>query len=265
MRMPHGRGTTAPILRAAEVSLALNEPLFHWASAGKTHTGHVRRVNEDAYLQLPQRGLWVVADGMGGHAAGDYASGLIIEALRDVKTYADPDDFLDDVERRLVEVNRRVFERGVETERTIGSTIAAVLGFKTYCVCLWAGDSRVYRVNEDGFEQLTRDHSQVEDLVASGHLAREDIADHPLANVITRAVGGAEKLRLEAKLVALDPGDRLLLCSDGLYKDLRPDEIAGLLAEGDADYACSALLDRALLRGGGDNVTAIVIDCHAAD
>lgn len=238
---------------------------MNWASAACTHTGFVRRINEDAFLALPERGLWAVADGMGGHSAGDYASGLIVEALSDVGEHDDPDAFLDDVERRLVEVNRRVYERSIDTERTIGSTVAAVLAFKRHAVCLWAGDSRVYRAHGGELEQLTRDHSQVEDLVAAGTLTPDEAAAHPMANVITRAVGGARQLRLEARLVEVDDGDRLMVCSDGLYKDLTTDEIVALLCDGAPDEACQALTDRALLRGGGDNITVVVIDFRAAD
>jgi serine/threonine protein phosphatase PrpC len=220
----------------------------------------VRRVNEDAYLELGDSGLWVVADGMGGHDAGDYASGLIVEALADVARHTDPDAFLDDVERRLVEVNRRLFERATRLSRTIGSTVVAVLAFRSYFLSLWAGDSRVYRAGAGGLEQVTRDHSQVEEMVALGELRREEVANHPMSNVITRAVGGASTLRLEATLQGINDGDRLLICSDGLYKDLDRDDIQEMLTGGSPADACKALVDLAMLRGGGDNITAVVID-----
>lgn len=238
----------------------MSESSFTWASAGATDVGCVRQVNEDTFLELPDSGLWVVADGMGGHTAGDYASGLIVEALGDVGCHDDADEFLDDVERRLIEVNRRLFERALETERTIGSTVAAVLAFRNYFVALWAGDSRVYRRSSEGLEQITRDHSQVEELVALGELAREDAESHPMANVITRAVGGARRLRLEARLQGLADFDRVLVCSDGLFKDLRHDDLDRLLSDGTAAEACERLIDEARARGGGDNITAIVID-----
>lgn len=236
---------------------------FSWVSAGATDVGCVRQVNEDTFLDLPDSGLWVVADGMGGHAAGDYASGLIVEALGDVKAPEDADTFLDDVERRLIEVNRRLFERSISAERTMGSTVAAVLAFEQYFVALWAGDSRVYRRSEQGFEQITRDHSQVEEMVALGELKREDVRDHPMSNVITRAVGGARRLRLEARMQPIQNGDRVLVCSDGLFKDLEHDDLDRILADGSARDSCSQLIDEALIRGGGDNITAIVIDFKA--
>ena len=238
----------------------MSDAPFQWASFGATDVGCVRQVNEDTFLDLPGAGLWVVADGMGGHAAGDYASGLIAEALADVKPAEDPDDFLDDVERRLVEVNRLLFERALQTERTIGSTVAVVIAFKRYFVALWAGDSRVYRRSSEGLEQITRDHSQVEEMVALGEIRREDAEDHPMSNVITRAVGGARRLRLEARLQGLEDYDRVLVCSDGLFKDLRHADLDRLLCEGSAQEACEGLVAEARERGGGDNITAVVID-----
>ncbi|MEM6638791.1 MAG: protein phosphatase 2C domain-containing protein [Pseudomonadota bacterium] len=233
---------------------------FSWRSAGSTDVGRVREVNEDTYLDAPDVGLWVVADGMGGHAAGDVASGLIVRALKDVVLHDDGDAFIDDVERRLTEVNRLLYERSVTLERTMGSTVVAVLAHRTSFVVLWAGDSRVYRRSSKGFQQITRDHSQVEELVALGEITRDDARDHPLANVITRAVGGARKLRLEACMEPLQDGDRLLICSDGLFKDLDDDDLNRLLAEGNARESCGLLIDAALDRGGGDNITAIVVD-----
>ena len=132
----------------------MSDALFSWRSAGLTDVGCSRSVNEDAFLEHGDSGLWVVADGMGGHDGGDYASGLIVEALGDVRRHDDPDEFLDDVEKRLVEVNRLLFERASRRARTIGSTVAAVLAFKSYFLSLWAGDSRVYRASMDALEQI---------------------------------------------------------------------------------------------------------------
>lgn len=235
---------------------------FNWRSAGLTNPGLVRRINEDAYLDLGDQGLWVVADGMGGHDAGDYASNLIVKALGDVKGKDEPDEFLKEVERRLLEVNRRLFEKAARTSRTIGSTVVALLAFRRYCLCLWAGDSRLYRYRNGELEQITRDHSQVEELVALGEIDRADAESHPMANVITRAVGGAASLQIDANLQALRDGDRLMLCSDGLYKDLDPAELlAGLDADDPAD-ACKRLVDLALRHGGTDNITLTIVDFY---
>lgn len=241
-------------------------PVYNWSSASLTNVGKVRKINEDALLDLPQKGLWVVADGMGGHDAGDVASNMIVDALGQVGSHAKPSDFLNDVEDRLFAVNRRLFEIAAESEKpmTIGSTVVAVLAFGNYSLSVWAGDSRTYRLRDGRLRQITRDHSQVEEMVEQGEILRENAEDHPLANVITRAVGGSESLYLDLKLQELKDGDRYLLCSDGLYKDVMPDEIGACLKQGSCSEACNALIDLVLEREAADNVTVAVIDFKEA-
>lgn len=238
---------------------------FRWSSATVTHTGKVREVNEDACLSLPARGLWVVADGMGGHAAGDVASRMIVDSLGDIADHENPADFLDEVEDRLFDVNAHLFEAGAMSSdaRTIGSTVIALLAFAGHCVIVWAGDSRAYRLRGGVLEQLTTDHSQVEEMVQTGELRRDEAEAHPLSNVITRAVGGTEELQLDIELCQLRDGDRYLLCSDGLYKDLDDDTIARCLASAACEQACEALLAAVLEGEASDNITAAVIDFRA--
>ncbi|MEM9058186.1 MAG: protein phosphatase 2C domain-containing protein [Pseudomonadota bacterium] len=242
-------------------------PVYTWQSASLSNVGKVRKINEDAYLDLPHKGLWVVADGMGGHDAGDVASSMIVESLGEVGEYARPSDFLNDVEDRLFAVNRRLFDIASQSEEriTIGSTVVAMLAFGNYSLSVWAGDSRTYRLRDGRLRQITRDHSQVEEMVEQGEIARENAEDHPLANVITRAVGGSESLYLDLKLQELKDGDRYLLCSDGLYKDVMPDEISACLATGSCADACTALIDLVLEREAADNVTVAVIDFAEAE
>ena len=144
--------------------------------------------------------------------------------------------------------------------RTIGSTVATVLAIRNYIMALWVGDSRVYRLRGNRLEQITRDHSQVEELVALGELTRAEVANHPMANVITRAVGGSAELRIDANLQGLHDRDRLLLCSDGLHKDLTDDEMVRRLGHGTPADAVDSLVELALARGGKDNITAVVVD-----
>lgn len=233
---------------------------FEWRSSALTNPGLVRKVNEDAFLDAPHLGLWVVADGMGGHQAGDYASRLIVEELEHVKSDAEPDVFLATVENRLQEVNTALFEKAQSSSSTIGSTVVALLAFRRYCLCLWAGDSRVYRLRDGQIAQITRDHSQVEELIALGEIPREDAESHPMANVITRAVGGSSTLNLDANLQPLRNRDRIMLCSDGLYKDIGEEEILDGMNQSDPERACKRLVELALRAGGGDNISVAVID-----
>lgn len=234
-----------------------------WQSAGVTHSGKIRRVNEDSFIQRPEIGLWCVADGMGGHQAGDVASGMIVEALREIDGNLPFPARLDQIDDTLEAVNRELVERGNSAtgKGMMGST-AVILAVDPdgLAALLWVGDSRIYRYRNQALEQLSTDHSQVEQYVEQGLISREEAATHPESNVITRALGSAEDEVLEAELCDVAAGDRFLLCSDGLIRHIGDDELATFLAEGDAETACARLLDCTLDRGAVDNTTVIVVD-----
>ena len=237
---------------------------LQWHSSARSDVGRVRKINEDAYLDSGGIGLWVVADGMGGHAAGDLASGSIVAALADVAASDSLSQLVDAVEERLVNVNQALRDEAVRREgQMIGSTVVALLAWRRHCICLWAGDSRIYRLRAGRLEQLTRDHSQVEEMIEQGELRREEAASHPAANVITRAVGADDELFLDLALYDLQADDRFLLCSDGLYKEVADEEFAIHLATHDVEPASQALLNLALERGARDNVTVIVVQVSA--
>ena len=233
---------------------------WQWVSSGITDVGNVRKVNEDAILDRPQTGLWVVADGMGGHEAGDVASSTIVAALSALGDHDRPREFVDAVEDCIINVNRRLYEASSVTGQIMGSTVVAVLALPGYALCMWAGDSRVYRLRNYALEELTTDHSEVEELIAEGSLRREDAENYPGENVITRAVGGESELYLEVRMFELKHKDRFLLCSDGLYKDLSFKEIESLLSDGAVTTACRKLLDLAKSRRCSDNVSIIGVD-----
>ena len=217
-------------------------------------------MNEDAIFDRPQSGLWVVADGMGGHEAGEVASGAIVAGLSQVDDIDQASKFVDAVEDCLIEVNRRLFAASSSQGKVMGSTVAAVLALPGHCLCMWAGDSRVYRLRNFELQELTTDHSEVEELIAEGSLARADADGYPGENVITRAVGGEEDLFLEVKLFEMAHKDRYLLCSDGLYKDVKFHEIQEILSDGDVTSACRRLIDCAKSRRCSDNVSVIGVD-----
>ena len=231
-----------------------------WVSSAITDPGNVRTVNEDAILDSPKSGLWVVADGMGGHEAGEVASGAIVAGLSQIGEIERPSEFVDAVEDRLVDVNRRLFAASSSQGKVMGSTVAAVLALPGHCLCMWAGDSRVYRLRNFELEELTTDHSEVEELIAEGSLAREDAEGYPGENVITRAVGGEEDLYLEVILFPLAHKDRYLVCSDGLYKDVKFKEIQEMLSDGGISSACQRLIECAKSRRCSDNVSVIGVD-----
>lgn len=242
-------------------------------SCGMSHKGHVRQVNEDSYLDLPQKGLWVVADGMGGHEAGDVASQLIVNSLRQAPLNGSLSDRLNEIEDVLDRVNRSLLERGQGKVKgqgepsgarppVIGSTIALLAAEDRHVgVVMWAGDSRVYRLRRGGaLEQVSSDHSQIATYLKQGLITPEEAKTHPERHIITRAVGSQDDLFLEADLCELASGERFLLCSDGLTRHLSDAEIAQLLGEGTPQEACQKLIDLTLSRGAKDNVTTLVVE-----
>ncbi len=239
---------------------------FFWESAAISHPGKIRSINEDAYGDFPEKGLWVVADGVGGHHAGDFASRSIIEGFSELQLREKMSDYVDDFEDQILAINRMLVEKAEQQgpHLTIGSTVVALIMCKRHCVCLWAGDSRAYLLRSGNLHSLTRDHSRVEEMIEEGLILREDADSHPASNIITRAVGANKSLKLDLGLLELQDGDRYLLCSDGLYKEISEEELKQeLRAAGDCHDVCDRLLQRVLERDARDNVTAIVIDIKA--
>lgn len=235
-------------------------------SCGQTDRGLVREVNEDAFLDLPKQGLWVVADGMGGHDAGDVASRMIVETLRTTTLEGSLAKRMDRIEDAVEQVNQHLLNRansGAGQRHIIGSTIAILIAeSSTLGAILWAGDSRIYRWRDNSLTQLSSDHSQVESYVRQGIITREQARSHPERNIITRAVGSQDEIFLEADVCEFKTGDRYLLCSDGLNRHLEDDEIGDLLAHEAPKSVCKALVDLTLERGAKDNVTVVVVEIN---
>jgi serine/threonine protein phosphatase PrpC len=197
---------------------------------------------------------------MGGHAAGDVASRMIVEALCGVTRRERPSELLDDVEDRLCAVNSQLYRTAAAGKGGMcGSTVAVLLAFGGYCLSVWAGDSRIYRSRAGLLSCITRDHTEVQALLDEGVLDAAAAGQHGSQNVITRAVGGAQDLYLDLELRELQHRDRYLLCSDGLYKELADERLAAHLAANDPEGACRALLKEALGGVCSDNVSVAVV------
>ncbi len=238
-----------------------------WRSSCITDVGRVRTNNEDAYLEKPELGLWVVADGMGGHAAGDVASQIVVGSFDDVLQVSSLSELSFVVKSKLGDANRRILHEAQERPGNVvmGATVIALIAREDACCCLWAGDSRAYLLRERELSQLTRDHSIVESLIGSGELRREDASNHPQAEVITRAVGAEDELNLDEQCYNLEEGDIILLCSDGLNKEMPDQEIAQVLSENDYKSAAAILIETSLERGARDNVTVAVVEFLAEE
>ncbi len=227
-----------------------------------THVGRVRTTNEDSYLDAREQGLWVVADGMGGHSGGDIASQTVIENLLGFSRREDLPANIDNLEDRLFTSNTscRKYSQG---KKVMGSTVAMLFAYDPFCFFMWVGDSRIYRLREGQLTQVTEDHSLVQEMCALGEISAEEAAVHPSSNIITRAIGVREELFVDIEYSTVEPGDRFLLCSDGLYKDIRDNEIRDLLnTKVPVEQATKKLVSTALERGGGDNITVIVVQAE---
>ena len=246
----------------SNINSANNTETLSWHSYGITNVGKVRKHNEDSMLERTEAGMWVVADGMGGHDGGDLASQMIVNTLKKIHEGISLERYIDDIEDALIEVNKKLIQIASERSKrtTIGSTVVMMLAYQNYCVYLWAGDSRLYRLRDNKLHQMTIDHSQVEQYVEQGLISREEAAVHPHGNMITRAVGASHNFFLDMDIQEMKKGDRYLLCSDGLTKHTLDFEFEERLGNGSTEEICKELIDLTLDRGAGDNVTAIVID-----
>jgi serine/threonine protein phosphatase PrpC len=242
---------------------------------GLTHVGRQRQHNEDAFLIENDARLFLVADGMGGHAAGEIASRIAVDSIQEFILHTKEDDgtwphaydekFKRSTNRLMAAVrlaNTRVLEamRKDARLRGMGTTVVACLADGDIMSFAHVGDSRGYLIRGNQLSRVTNDHSWVFEQVQAGMLTEAEAEKHPLRNVITRALGGALSVSPDASETVCQPGDTFLLCSDGLTGMVPEDQILRVVTEsGDLESACQALVDTANERGGLDNVTAILV------
>jgi protein phosphatase len=225
-----------------------------------THAGKVRVRNEDSFLVRPDAGVWAVADGMGGHEAGDLASRTVVEALGSVERQPLASALLSACEDCLATANARLNRIGRDRGgAVIGTTVAMLLIHGGHFACVWCGDSRVYLLRAGDIRPLSRDHTALQELVGAGALGADETWSWAGRHVITRAIGVGETLELEMVDGVLKANDAFVLCSDGLTEHVTDREILSHVKAHEAQAACDALIALALERGGVDNVTAIVV------
>ena len=227
----------------------------------RTHVGCRRKINEDSVLAAPALGLWAVADGMGGHDAGEVASALVIERLAACAPDLDLTARIEAARAAMATANAQLVAMGANgpEPKTIGSTVVALVAEAGSFACLWAGDSRAYLARAGGLVQLTRDHSLVQELVDAGELDAAEAGGHPNANIITRAVGASPSLNIDGVHGDVRPRDVFLLASDGLTRLISDEELLGRLQAQDLEIAADHLIEQCLTRGAPDNVSFVIL------
>lgn len=240
--------------------------MLGFRSFAATDTGTVRKHNEDAFANCPELGLWAVADGAGGHEAGEVASAMLVGALSSIPAALQAEEVLAQLRMRVTAVHTALrseaARRGADA---MASTIVILLVRGSHFLCLWSGDSRAYLLREGTLVQITHDHSLVQGLVDAGAITAEQAERHPHANVVTRAIGAPEDTgELDKVTGVVACGDRFLLCSDGVSKVLDAAGIASALMADHADPAW-AMIRTAIGGGSRDNVTALVVDILPMD
>jgi protein phosphatase/serine/threonine-protein phosphatase Stp1 len=227
---------------------------------GKTHVGRVRKVNEDSILLMPDQQIWVVSDGMGGHEGGDFASRVVVDAIAVLPPDLAATEKLGQIRQALQAAHQTIHAEAETRHATMGATVVALVLADGHFGALWAGDSRLYRLRDGKIDLLTTDHSIVAVLVEAGQLTWDEAAHHPQSNAITRAVGVGDVLELDKIRGDAIPGDRFLICSDGLNKYATIGELGAALQDAPIEVVTDKLIQMALDRGGADNVSVIVVD-----
>ena len=231
---------------------------YNTFSCHGTDIGHVRQINEDALFVNERQGLWLVADGIGGHGNGEKASAIVVEHVESYRQSDTIERCMVDIEARLLQANEAC--RNIPGGGTLGTTVAALMLCQYEAIFLWAGDSRIYRLRDGDLSLVTEDHNLAQERCRRGEVSQDAAQLLPSANVLTRAVGIHKDLRLETRVAKIIAGDRYLISTDGLYKELTLDTIQQMLSGPFSDQILQALIDEALNRGGRDNITGVVVD-----
>tara|TARA_R110001599_G_scaffold185680_1_gene379923 strand:+ start:7099 stop:7848 length:750 start_codon:yes stop_codon:yes gene_type:complete len=236
--------------------------VLNFNSFASTHQGNVRNLNEDSLLNKPEFGLWVVADGMGGHSAGELASQQVISELEALPNFDTLSDMVDAAEDALLKANLklRIHSKNHLNNATIGTTVACLIIKGKAGAVLWVGDSRLYRYRNGVLDQLTLDHSEVQARIDSGLLSAEQAEKSTIKNILSRAVGAFDQLAVDVNAFTIQTGDIFLLCSDGLYNELNSHELQKILHASSLENMTNDLMQASLSRKAKDNISLIVVE-----
>lgn len=229
-----------------------------WNSAACTHTGRVRIANEDAYAELQEQDLWLVADGMGGHQRGSCASKAIVKAFNGFSKSESLEGSVADIRDRLIQAHEAC--RELSKGKRAGSTVALLFVYHGAVIYIWSGDSRIYRLRAGQLQLMTQDHTVAQEKLRQGELTKEEAEQHSSAHILTQAVGVHRDFRWEMRYSKVKKGDRYLICSDGMYNDIAFTDVEHLVGSQPIESALNSLLAKSLDAGGRDNITGILLE-----
>ncbi len=239
--------------------------LLNIHAAGLTDVGLVRKANEDSILLMTEQSFWLVADGMGGHANGALASQTAVSGFKALQLSEGFEEAINEIADRMHAVNSRLFHMNSEAEDgQMGTTAISLLVRGDKFAVIWVGDSRAYIYRRGGLFQISVDHTHVQDLVDEGILSPDEAKDHPMGHVLTRALGVQDSVQVDVVQDMMEPGDRIILCSDGLTGPVSDDKIRQIVAQGNIDIAVTDLIGAAHEGGAADNVTVIIVAIDGA-
>jgi serine/threonine protein phosphatase PrpC len=224
-----------------------------------THQGQVRDHNEDGWFASEEQGLWAVADGMGGHENGEWASGVVVEALGKLRLDREFEDCCDQIAEALHEANEAIQKESSANGKQMGTTAVVLFVRGSRFTVLWVGDSRAYLLRDGALHQLSKDHTQVQEMVDLGMLEADQAHLHPMRHVLARAIGVTAEIQVDAILDEIEAGDTFLLASDGLHCCVGDDVIARMLAGASLDAVTNDLVNESLDQGAPDNVTVVAV------
>ncbi len=238
------------------------QPRLEWKAL--THEGKVRDHNEDSLFASPSTGVWAVADGMGGHERGEWASAAVVESLRTLLPDGDFDGRVEETTRAIYTANATIHSEAARNGFSMGTTVVALVLKDERFAVIWAGDSRAYILRHGDLHQLSRDHTRVQELIDRGLLTPDEADGHPMGHVLSRAVGVMKDLELDGIVDTWQAGDLFLLCSDGLYGVISDAEITAMLQQDSLEDAATHLIETCLARGAPDNVTVVLVKAFEA-
>ena len=239
--------------------------LYNIRAAGRTDVGLVRKANEDSILMMTEQSFWLVADGMGGHANGAIASQTAVSGFKALQLSEDFEQAITEIADRVHAVNSRLSHMNVEAESgQMGTTAISLLIRGDKFAIIWVGDSRAYIYRRGGLFQISVDHTHVQDLVDEGILNPDEAKDHPMGHVLTRALGVQESVQVDVVQDMIEPGDRIILCSDGLTGPVSDEKIREIVSKNDIEDSVTQLIGQAYEGGAADNVTVIVVAIDGA-